>query len=317
MQSISVVIPVRNEVSKIRACIDGILSQSVPVKEIIVVDSGSTDGTLEILREYNKVKIVEIPGDQFNHGETRNVGVSHATGDFCLLTVGDARPVDNQWIEKLLSGFDHSQVAGVCGQQVVPHEKDKNPIQWFRPVSEAQVFKYTFTPEQFEKLSPQKKRSVCGWDDVTALYRTEILKKIPFQRTTFAEDALWAKDALLAGYTIVYNTNARVYHYHFEDADFTFKRSFTVFYHFYKFFNYHPPKEGLSFVDSLKLVKALITEKGISWSDKVKWWKYNIDVNKAALQASLLFNETMQKGDSKLDEVHQQLCGKAPIPKKN
>jgi glycosyltransferase involved in cell wall biosynthesis len=48
-RTISVVIPVRNEAEKIATCIDGILSQTVAVSEIIVVDSGSTDGTLEIL----------------------------------------------------------------------------------------------------------------------------------------------------------------------------------------------------------------------------------------------------------------------------
>ena len=49
--NISVVIPVKNEAGKIRECIEGILSQSIPVLEIIVVDSGSTDGTIEILQD--------------------------------------------------------------------------------------------------------------------------------------------------------------------------------------------------------------------------------------------------------------------------
>ena len=71
--NISVVIPVKNEAGKIRECIEGILSQSIPVMEIIVVDSGSTDGTIEILQDYDIVKLVQIPSDQFNHGETRNL----------------------------------------------------------------------------------------------------------------------------------------------------------------------------------------------------------------------------------------------------
>ena len=132
--SVSVIIPVKNEAVKIRACIDGILSQTVPVAEIIVIDSGSTDETVAILRSYKEVTLIEIPGTEFNHGATRNLGVSKATGEFVLLTVGDARPYNNFWIEELLNGFVDEEVAGVCGQQVVPHETDKNPVEWFRPV---------------------------------------------------------------------------------------------------------------------------------------------------------------------------------------
>lgn len=71
--SISVVIPVRDEAAKIAACTEGILSQTVQVSEIIVVDSGSTDGTLEILARYPQVWIVRIRPAGFNRGEWQNV----------------------------------------------------------------------------------------------------------------------------------------------------------------------------------------------------------------------------------------------------
>ncbi len=100
--TISVVIPVKNEGAKIRACIEGILSQTVPVLEIIVIDSGSTDGTIDILRGYKKVKLLQIPSSEFNHGQTRNFGVAHASGEFVLLTVGDARAWDENWIKKFI-----------------------------------------------------------------------------------------------------------------------------------------------------------------------------------------------------------------------
>ena len=60
--TVSVIIPVRNEAKRIRQCIEGILKQTVPVQEIIVIDSGSTDGTLEILMEFPEVDVVEIDG---------------------------------------------------------------------------------------------------------------------------------------------------------------------------------------------------------------------------------------------------------------
>ncbi|MBA3403194.1 MAG: glycosyltransferase [Gemmatimonadaceae bacterium] len=77
-ERISVVIPVRNEALNIRSCIEGILGQTVAVDEIVVLDSGSTDGTLDILLDYLKVRILAINSEEFNHGETRNTGVRAA-----------------------------------------------------------------------------------------------------------------------------------------------------------------------------------------------------------------------------------------------
>lgn len=177
--SVSVVMPVKNEALKIKACIEGILSQTVPVQEIIVVDSGSTDGTLQILEAFPIVKLIKIPSIEFNHGETRNLGVSKATGDFVILTVGDAQPANEFWIEGLLKGFTDDAVAAVCGQQIVPHHNDKNPVDWFRPVSEPAIKRWQFTREAFEALDPKMKKAVCSWDDVTAMYRRSILSALP------------------------------------------------------------------------------------------------------------------------------------------
>jgi rhamnosyltransferase len=313
--AISVVIPVKNEASKISVCIDGILSQTVPVKEIIVIDSGSTDGTVQLLKNYEQVTLFEIPGAEFNHGETRNLGVSKATGEFVLLTVGDARPFNEYWIEELLKGFIDEAVAGVCGQQVVPHEKDKNPVDWFRFFSEPELTRYQFTKDEFEKLSANDKKNVCGWDDVTAMYRRNALVKIPFRKTSYSEDAIWAKDALRNGYAIVYNYKARVFHYHLEDADFTLKRTFTTMYFRYRHFGFLYEKPAISLLNRLRLLKVLVKNLGIN-SSVFKWYRYNVLNHKAAKDAHTLFMKSLAAGEEELDRQHQQLCGTPPIPLK-
>jgi rhamnosyltransferase len=278
---VSVIIPVKNEALKIRACIEGILNQTVPVYEIIVIDSGSIDGTKDILREYQKVKLIEIRVETFNHGETRNLGVSHATGEFVVLTVGDARPYNEHWIAELLEGFTDNSVVGVCGQQVVPHEKDKNPAEWYRPITDGSVKKISFPQkEAFNLLTPEQKRHACGWDNVTAMYKRDILRKIPFRQTSFAEDAQWAKDVLQQGFTIVYNTYAKVYHYHLEDPAFTYARTFTVSFHMYKFFGYLPSKPSKSVYNSLQLIKILLKESSLGFAEKIRWYRYNLQCRK-------------------------------------
>lgn len=315
--SVSVIIPVKNEALKIRACIDGILQQTVAVKEIIVIDSGSTDDTVSILRSYREVTLVEIPSTEFNHGETRNMGVQKASGDFVLLTVGDARPYNESWIEELLKGFTDEEVAAVCGQQVVPHEKDKNPVEWFRPISEPELIRYQFKePAVFEGLPASEKKNICAWDDVTAMYRRSVLLKIPFRKTSYSEDAIWAKDAVMNGYAIVYNHNARVYHYHLEDADFTFKRSFTTMYFRYRQFGFLYETPVLTFRSKLSMLKLLVGTFQADIKRIKQWYTYNTESFKAVQNSYQLFIKTLQEGEDALDAKHAELCGKPPIPLK-
>lgn len=315
--AISVVIPVKNEALKIRACLDGILSQTVPVKEIIVIDSGSVDGTQDIVRSYNETVLVEIPSSAFNHGTTRNLGVSKATGEFVLMTVGDARALNKTWIEELLKGFTDDTVAGVCGQQVVPHEKDKNPVEWFRPVSQPELKRYQFsTANEFEQLSAAEKTAACGWDDVTALYRKSVLQQIPFQQITYGEDPLWAKDALMNGYALVYNYKAKVYHYHLENEEFTFKRAFTTTYFRYKQFGFLYEEPVLPLRSKLSILKTLAAATNFNPVSILKWYRYNTANFKAGLKAYRLFMKHLQQGDDSLDAAHEQYCGKPPVPQK-
>jgi len=286
---VSVVIPAKNGMSTLKPCLDGIFSQTLKDSiDVIVIDSGSTDGTLELLAQY-PVKVHNLPPKDFNHGETRNLGVSLAQGEFVLMTVQDATPADNRWIEKMLEHFTDPLVAGVCGQQIVAHEHEKNPLQWFRPASEAKPFTVYFeNPEDFTKLPGKKQHEYCNWDDVNTMYRKSIKEKVPFKKLMFSEDTLWAKDALAQGYKIVYDYRARVYHYHHQDFTFYFKRSYIILYQNYKFYDYIKyPKNP--FVRMAQIKIRLLKMKELSWGEKIKWIWYNFHLVRAAWTAALLF----------------------------
>lgn len=314
---ISVIIPVRNEAKKIRACIQGILNQSIPPSEIIVIDSGSTDGTLEILKEYSQVRVIEIPGKEFNHGDTRNLGVRESGGDYCLFTVGDAIACDNYWIENLYKGFVADDVAAVCGLQAVPHDADKNPMEWFRPATAVPNMRFVkLEPGAFEKLSAKEKKDACGWDDVSALYKKSALLSIPFRRITYGEDALWAKDALMAGFTLVYNPAARVYHYHLENYDFTLKRTLTTLYFRYRHFGFLQERPSYNLRTKLSTLKTLFWRTRLSFSERLRWWKYNIEIRRAQAKAYDILVNALTKGEEELDKVHTTICGAPPIPVK-
>jgi rhamnosyltransferase len=314
--NISVVIPVKNGMPEIIDCIKGINAQSIPVAEIIAIDSGSTDGTCEFLQSVNNVKLYKIESSEFNHGKTRNFGYSLSTGDYILFTVQDARAYNEFWIEELLKGFVDDAVVGVCGHQVVPHQDNTNPAEWYRPVSSPSLKRVQFTNDDFIHLSPAEKKVACSWDNVSAMYKRLILNKISFLESSYGEDALWAKQTLEKGFALVYNSAAIVYHFHYADRDYTFKRTLTVSYLRYKLFELLPEKNLLKFRDLLVLVYLIFFKSKLNFRTSLSWFFYNIRQHKAHNQAIKVFKKSLLSGEKMLDDLHQKLCDKPPIPLK-
>lgn len=317
MPSVGVVIPVKNGYPEIKECIEAILKQTIKVKRILVIDSGSTDGTFEYLQTIKEVELIRIPPVEFNHGLTRNIGWRHATEDFLFYTVQDAKAVNERLLEELIKGFTHEDVAAVCGQQIVPHEKDKNPVEWFRPITGPATIEYRFqNPTEFVQLEPFQKQRICGWDDVVAMYRTKVLKKIPFQQTVFGEDMIWAKEAILKGYALVYQQQARMYHYHLENPEFIFKRSFTTMYFRYKEFKLLPQLPVLTVRRKLSICKLLFLALMPDVIAMYKWYTYNITSYRERKKAYQLFIEHLVQGETVLDRAHDKYCVVPPVPEK-
>jgi glycosyltransferase involved in cell wall biosynthesis len=317
-RTVSVVIPVRNEAKNIRKCIEGLQSQSVSPHEIIVVDSGSTDATLEILAEYESVRVVSIAPGEFNHGDTRNLGIQQTTGEFILMTVGDAWSADKRVIERLIERFDSDDIAGVSGCQVVPHDHDKNPMEWFRPQSEPTLARFAYASAAvLDALPPDELREACSFDNVIAMYRGSVLRhEIPFQRTTYFEDGIWAKDALRAGHTLISCPAARVYHYHMETTETTFKKSLTVLYYRHKLFKQLPsPPRFLR--PTLSLVKLLLQDGSLGLAERARWFSYNLNNRRAMLRAHSLFCQAVCKSDAAVEKLYADYLGSPPIPVKS
>jgi glycosyltransferase involved in cell wall biosynthesis len=314
---VSVVIPVRNGAPEIRECIETILAQAAPPREIIAIDSGSTDETPDIIGEYPRVTLVKIPQEEFNHGETRNLGARLSSSRFVAMTVQDARPVTNTWIAALMSGVTDDKVAGVCGAQVVPHERDKNPVEWFRPQSRPEISRYQFeNSADFLALPSAEKRRVCSWDNVTALYRRDVLLEVPFQKTTFAEDVLWARDAIMAGWALAYNPKARVFHYHDETEEFAFKRAIASMYYRYLSTG-DVPNSPSAALGIARVAKCLFSESTLTLAERERWLRYNWRNQRAVRRAIKLFQNAAAKGDAAIASLHEIHCGSAIIAAKS
>lgn len=302
---ISIVVPVKNGIDTLERFIKGVQLQTLFNKtEVVIVDSGSNDGSVTYLKQFNFVKVIEIDPKTFNHGATRNLAVQHCQGDFVLMTVQDAWTTDEHLLERMLAHFNDPEVAGVCGQQVVPHDADKNPHEWFRPQSAPTIKRVKFKKGEFEKLSPKVQRSNCGWDDVIAMYRKAVIIKLPFEPLVFGEDMLWAKMALEKGHTLIYDTSARVNHYHYQFPDFTRKRVLISKLFIYKCFNFEDERT-YQLKDCI-----LVVYRNIKWQCSPKWIWHNFKIIYHHRKATQYFLNTIKTNT--LATLEQQLSINVP-----
>ncbi|MBU4590008.1 MAG: glycosyltransferase, partial [Candidatus Omnitrophica bacterium] len=116
---ISVVIPVKDGEKHLDSLLKAVFSQNINAEfEVIVVDSGSKDSSLDIIKEY-PVKLYQIDARDFNHGITRNLGVSKAQGKYVILMTQDAIPRNKRWMRELVENLERDgRIAGAYSRQL-------------------------------------------------------------------------------------------------------------------------------------------------------------------------------------------------------
>jgi len=120
----SVTVLTKNPGHRFRATLDAIFRQECSAAfEVVMVDSGSTDGTLDLAEQY-PVRIHSISPDAFNFGRTRDYVFSLARGEFIVAISQDVVPVGVSWLENLLQPFVEQDVALVQGSEKVPEDGD-------------------------------------------------------------------------------------------------------------------------------------------------------------------------------------------------
>lgn len=187
-----------------------------PKPELVIVDSGSTDGTLEASKKY-ATKVVEIDKRTFNHGRTRNLAISYTTGDVVALLTQDALPSDKNWLEKLVRNYSDPRVGGVYTRQFPRPECDpvmKHQLLSWAACRPARVLQEPFKPGEWEQTQPIERLQRCAFDNVASSVRKKTWEQIPFPEARFGEDVAWGRMALLSGWAIVYEPEAPVIHSH-------------------------------------------------------------------------------------------------------
>lgn len=310
---LTVVIPVKNGEATLAKCLSAIKEQTIAAKiEVLILDSASSDTSVKLAESYG-AKIIHIKPSEFNHGLTRNKGAQCASGNLLFYTTQDAYLAEPNQLEKMTTLFEDVSLQAVTGMQAIPSDLDKNPARWFKRISEPLTSFYHFPECDFNKLSNKEQfKYTYAWDDVNAMYRKSALTEVPFTNTQFAEDKLWAKDALLAGYKIAFDPSLVVYHYHHRYFKYAFKVQYIVNYHYYKFFKVYPHLAPF-FKPLMTAWYRIFTNKKISFCKKMYWSLHNLSGLIADCLSHFIFLFIGKVLSEKaLDKSFKLFCGKVP-----
>lgn len=214
---VSIVILTKNEEAFIAGTLESVFQQVLSgTFEVIVIDSGSKDKTIDIVKQY-PVRIIEIPALDFGHGRTRNLGVNNSQGDYIVFLNGDATPANNYWLAYLLEPFSLSKnVAGVYSR-IYPRT-DCNPLEARDILNDRYLFderiKNISASREYNQMNAEEKRKLISFHTISCVVDRRLLSESPFMDVPFGEDLEWAKRMLEKGYTVAYEPKAAVLHSH-------------------------------------------------------------------------------------------------------
>lgn len=238
----SILIPVKNGGPLLARVLDAALAQQTAWPyEVIVADSGSTDGSLALVRERG-VRVETIAPAAFGHGRTRNQLASLSRGEFLVFITQDARPVDEHWLRHLVEGCDSApDVAGAFGPHLA-HPGARLVTQrelqaHFAGFGSVLARVRLDDRERFDR-DIDYRQWLHFFSNNNSCLRRSVWEHLPFPDVMFAEDQTWMLAAIKAGHAKAYVPQAAVYHSHDFGIWETLQRNFDESCSFERYFGY-------------------------------------------------------------------------------
>ena len=207
---ISIIIPTYNEQEKLKILLDQITRINDNVKkEIIIIDSSSTDNTAKIAKKYTK-KVFIIPKAKFNHGQTRNQAVYLTSNHskYIFFTTQDTQITSKDFFVNHLLSFKKNPKAVVSFGPHIPHPNTP-------------LFESSEIHCLFKRINNyyQKPTNIECWEKYfishnNAMYKKSFIKQHPLNQTDFAEDLQMGVYLQKNNFEKVFTPNSPVYHSH-------------------------------------------------------------------------------------------------------
>jgi rhamnosyltransferase len=202
-----VVVRTYNSEPTLAPCLESLISQTIR-PEIIIVDSGSSDGTLAIASRLGD-RLIRIARESFSYGGALNRGAEIAAAPVHFAVSSHCVVPRSDWIERALGHYDRPDVAGANGQVTDPQG---------RPLRET-LFLAADTPAP---------NPLWGFSNHASSWRADIWRRERFDETLIAsEDFEWSDRVLALGFTIVFDPDLTVlaHHYRAQGAIALYRRS--------------------------------------------------------------------------------------------
>jgi rhamnosyltransferase len=220
--SISVIIPTLNASKSLGAIVKALDGQAAAVKEIIVVDSASVDGTAEMAAALG-CNVIKIAREGFNHGLTRNAAAGAATGDVLVFMTQDALPANDRLTAELLVPLKDPGTAASYARQIAA--PDAAPVERF-----SRQFNYPNVPivKGLDVLGECGIKTFFFSNVCSAIKREVFMEMGGFQSAIMNEDMLFASRLIFSGYKTAYRPEAAVIHSHNYSFIQQFRRNFDI-----------------------------------------------------------------------------------------
>lgn len=211
MVKASVVIVTKNQRRFLEKSIPAIFVQTHKDFEVIVVDSGSTNGALGYLQQF-PIEIIHYDRENFNYARAFNLGARQARGDILVRLSGDVIPANDRWLEELLKPLSDPKVAAAYSYPVLEELSWEHKITYF--------FQYSRLRPIFEKLALG-----IMFHGASAAIRKDLWEQVPFDESIpISEDVVWALEMAKRGYKVVLARDSQIIHSH-KDRPFEFRKT--------------------------------------------------------------------------------------------
>jgi rhamnosyltransferase len=225
MADVSILLLTKNDEHDLELLLPAIFGQTGSISfEVVAIDSGSTDKTLDLLRRH-PIRIEQISPDAFHHARTRNFAAGLASGDILVFLSQDAIPASDGWLATMISNFRDPQVGAVYGRQI---PKQGSSLERQDALDAVYGEKRIVKDPAYRNGLGYK---FYHFSDVNAAIRRDVWESTRFpEDLKVFEDLGIAKRILDGGWKIVYEPDACVFHSHHHTTIGLFKRYFDIGY---------------------------------------------------------------------------------------
>lgn len=222
---ISLIVPTLNAGQYIEPLLQRLKLQTVPIDEIVVIDSESDDDTVAKAQKFDGVKTMTVLRKDFNHGGTRDLAIQQTTGDIILCITQDALPCDEFYVERLIAPFAEDEKIAMASGRQVPRP-DANPIEKLTREFNYPEICFTRSKEDIPRLGVK----TFFASDCCSAYRRSAYEAIGGfdKHILINEDMKIAAQFIYAGYKIAYVGTAGVWHSHNYNLKQQYTRNFDV-----------------------------------------------------------------------------------------